>query len=1678
MAESLRSVSRDGADDSVLMRVLDEVGDRVQAGLPVDVEAYAQAHPEHAERLRQLLPAVHLMANLGRSAAAGEASVPPAVTEAEPVAGTLGDFRIVRPVGRGGMGVVFEAEQVSLGRRVALKVLPLAATLDPRRLERFQNEARAAACLHHSHIVPVHYVGCERGIHFYAMQFIEGLSLADLLAQLRRSTGTEPPSAPAEAVTGAYRPGVAGGAGPATTLPRAGLTTQAPGRAPAHCRRVAGLGAQAAAALDYAHQVGVVHRDVKPANLLVDARGDVWVTDFGLAQFRQGEGNLTLTGDLVGTLRYMSPEQALAKRVPIDHRTDVYSLGATLYELLTLQPVFGGGDRQELLRQIAFEEPRPPRRLNKAMPAELETIVLKALEKNPADRYATAQELADDLTRFLKDEPIRARRPTLVQRARKWSRRHKPVVWSVAALSLLFLVLAGGAGLWWAQKQAEAAGEARAALREAAGLVEEERWPEGLSAARRAEGILGGAGAGGDLRRQAAELIRDFKMAQRLQEARLKGTGVKDGHFDFEAIDAAYAAAFREYGLDVDGLDAAAAAEQIHSRAIYPQLLVALDRWALIRKNLKRPDWGRRLAVARLADPNPWRNRLRDALEGKDPRALEEAIAAGVADNWLVSTVELLGVLAEGTSSHGRVAVALARAQQRHPGDFWINESLGLFLMSARPPRPREAVRYFTVAVALRPQSPGAHYNLGIALKDQGRLDEAIAAYRAAIRLEKNDPQVHYRLGNALGRKGEFNEAIAAYRAAIRVKPDYPEAHTKLGYALMKQDKPHEAIAEYRAALVSKKPFPQAYLAHNGLGNALWQERQDGEAFAEYREAIRLKSDYASAHSNLCAALRAKGRLGEAIAEGQVAIRLEKNDPEAHYNLGVALGDKGRVDEAIAEYREAIRLKPDYPEAHTNFRAALEGKGLLDEALREYRKALLSKVFFPEAYADFYRLANALGDKRRRDEAIAEYRAAIRLKADGPEAYYGLAHALRHNGQLDEAIAQYRAAIRLKPDYPQAHTALGAALERKGLRDEALREYHQALLSKVLFPEAYAVFYRFAKGLGDKRRRDEAIAEYRAAIRLKADTPGGHTALGAALEGRGLLDEATAQYRAAIRLKADTPGAHTALGAALERKGLRDEALREYRQALLSKVFLPAAYADFYRLARALGDKRRRDEAIAEYRAAIRLKADTPDAHTYLGAALERKGLLDEAIAQYRAALASKGPSSSPQGAHYGLANALRRNGQLDEAIAEYRAAIRLMPRLASRAAEAHTALGAALERKGLRDEALREYRQALLSKVFFPEPYADFYRLAKALGDKRRRDEAIAEYRAAIRLKADTPDAHTYLGAALERKGLLDEAIAQYRAAVQFQKDYAPAHFSLALALDRKGQRDEAMAEYRHALRIQPDYPEAHTNLGNCLLDKGKPGAAAEYRAALRSKQPFPEAYKAHTGLGNALSRKGQFGEAVTEYRKAIRINKNFAPAHMALGFLLTKKRELEKAIAEFREAIRNKKDWPEAHYNLGITLQLKGRLAEAIAAYREAVRLNPKVAAFHNTLAWLLATCPNPKLRDHPQAVQSAKRAVRLWPGNGTFWNTLGVALYRTGTWKEAVAALEKSMALSKGGNSFDWFVLAMAYRQLGEKQKARRWYDEAVQWMEKNQPKDEELRRFRREAAELLRVDKKSD
>jgi serine/threonine protein kinase len=432
----------DDLDDPRVFQAVQEYLAALEAGRKPDRDAFVARHADIAPALAQCLAGLDLVHTAGSKLK--ETQAPTAAAVEPPTA--LGDFRIVRELGRGGMGTVYEAVQLSLGRRVALKVLPFAAALDSRQLQRFKNEAQAAAHLHHQNIVPVYAVGEERGVHFYAMQLIDGQNLAAVVDDLRRQT-------PGNISRTRHDPDSAPTADLPITAPeetRADLantySTLRTERPDGFFRTVARLVAQAAEALEYAHQNGIVHRDIKPANLLVDGRGNLWVTDFGLAQV-QADVGLTQTGDLLGTLRYMSPEQAGGPKGLVDHRTDVYSLGATLYELLTLHPIFDGVDRRTLLGQIMHDEPRPPRAIDRTIPLDLETIVLKAIGKHPADRYATAREFADDLQRFLRDEPIRARRATVVQRARKWLRRHPSVPATAAVLLVLLTAASIGSAL-------------------------------------------------------------------------------------------------------------------------------------------------------------------------------------------------------------------------------------------------------------------------------------------------------------------------------------------------------------------------------------------------------------------------------------------------------------------------------------------------------------------------------------------------------------------------------------------------------------------------------------------------------------------------------------------------------------------------------------------------------------------------------------------------------------------------------------------------------------------------------------------------------------------------------------------------------------------------------------------------------------------------------------------------------------------------------------------------------------------------------------------------------------------------------------------------------------------------------------------------------------------------------
>jgi serine/threonine protein kinase len=420
----------------VVDQVTDSFVGELRAGRRPNIEDYLRRYPDLAEQLAELLPAIALLeqhaaiCNL-RSLDQSQAALP---SHQE-----IGEFTIVREIGRGGMGVVYEAMQMSLGRHVALKVLSMPTLLNAKHLERFRFEARAAARLQHRNIVPVFGVGEFNGLHYYAMQFIHGKSLHEVLYALRQL------SRPASPNNESPHRGELTNAVVAKLVPQEGpssIDQRGPHHPPTEIpktqdfyRNVARIGLQVTEALAYAHSEGVLHRDIKPSNLLLDASGNVWVTDFGLAK-TEGTEDLTETGDFVGTLRYMAPERLEGV---LDRRSDIYSLGATLYELLTLQSFFETNSHARLVDQILHESPPAPSRFERSIPRDLETIVLKAIAKEPALRYRTAEEMAEDLRCFLADRPILSRRPSAREQLVRWCRRNPLVATLATTIAVLLL---------------------------------------------------------------------------------------------------------------------------------------------------------------------------------------------------------------------------------------------------------------------------------------------------------------------------------------------------------------------------------------------------------------------------------------------------------------------------------------------------------------------------------------------------------------------------------------------------------------------------------------------------------------------------------------------------------------------------------------------------------------------------------------------------------------------------------------------------------------------------------------------------------------------------------------------------------------------------------------------------------------------------------------------------------------------------------------------------------------------------------------------------------------------------------------------------------------------------------------------------------------------------------------
>jgi tetratricopeptide (TPR) repeat protein len=706
----------------------------------------------------------------------------------------------------------------------------------------------------------------------------------------------------------------------------------------------------------------------------------------------------------MGTPGYMSPEQAAGRWDVVGPASDIYSLGVTLYAILTGEPPFKGRI-DEVLAKVQRGDFLAPRKVKKACPGALEAICLKAMAARPEARYASALDLAADVEHWLADEPVGAWREPLPARLGRWVRRHKPLVAGMAVLLLL-----GSGNLLWVQGQrAATAQEVSEYLRKAEDVLRDLGDPaEALQALEYAEGRLA-AGGPKQLQRAVQRLRKDVTLMGQLDDARLQrsfigasstpgATGPAGEDFDYAGADQLYAQAFASHDLDMDALDSEEAARRIGASVLRARLTAALDDWAYVKDQLRRGDGEPLRDVARRIDDDSWRKEFRKPEVRRNPAALEQLAKGDEILTQPPENVELLSVALVATRKRDAVVRLLLRAQQRHPTDFWINFHLATFLQPKDVATAEERIGYYRAALAQRPRSPVAYFNLGSTLQAQGKWDEAVNAQQQAIELKPDFAAAYNALGVAYYSQGKVDEAWDAYHQALALKPNFAAAHSNQGTVLADRGKLDEAIQAYDKAIALQPSYAPAYY---NRGNALQEQGKLNEALKAYRKAIDRMPNYPAAYYNLGNALQAQRRMGAAVDAYRKAIDRKPNFPEAHYNLGNALYAQNQLAQAAKSYQQAIALKPDYALAYNNLGKVLQDQGKLDDAVRAYRQALVHQPDFALAHTN---LGITLQYQGKLEEAVAAFRMAIAHKPDFAFAHYNLGVALGEQGQFRDAL--------------------------------------------------------------------------------------------------------------------------------------------------------------------------------------------------------------------------------------------------------------------------------------------------------------------------------------------------------------------------------------------------------------------------------------------------------------------------------------------------------------------------------------------------------------------------------------------------------------------------------------------------------------------------------------------------
>ncbi|HUG90949.1 MAG TPA: serine/threonine-protein kinase [Planctomycetaceae bacterium] len=992
-------------------------------------------HAELAERVRTTFPALALMEDLAVSdfESFDESKHTVAVAEEMPLE-QLGDYRIIREIGRGGMGVVYEAEQLSLGRHVALKVLSRAALQNPRQIKRFEHEARAAARLHHTNIVPVFDVGAHEGILFYVMQFIQGASLDQVLDDVKRLRDIEPTAAhsneawevslsevaagrhratrrtadgnrrsatrwdgesrtrvgeddSADQTTG-WRSGSPVAADEDTALNRLSDTatfsgramlpgtTEAGQRTATYFESVARIGVQVADALAYAHAQGVTHRDIKPSNLLLDTRGIVWITDFGLAKTRDQE-NLTHTGDFVGTLRYMAPERFAENSDPnteVDPRSDIYSLGLTLYEMLAFRPAFDA-DRQRLMRQVMDGKPVRLRKLSPDVPRDLETIVHKAIERNPAHRLQTAAEFAADLRRFLDDEPIRARRVSLPERVWRWCRRNPAQSWTtlgalavvVATLAFAFTWMAGERNRYaqlaqekavLAEQNEELARLEGVARMAAVGMAEDERNRANREQLLRAEaeqaarerkaindflmlGVLSAAQPDAVIERRLAPQTNPTMRQVLDTAAHTVETAFPDNPRTQAAVRLTIGRAYNALGAYTDAERQLVAALEPQRKLLGDEHFDTLDTWNALAISL--------LSQGRYAESRQQQQQVFNILaERYGPQHLDTLVAMG---NLAITYLRL----DELTEARRLLEGALVNLRQtvgaRHPQTIRTLVNLGVTLhmlglyekahvllqeaAESRDPRTLANTHPLTLSILT---------NLALNLNKLGRPHEAEQQARRVYAVQR---QV----------LGDEHPSTLTTRGNIAQFLDYQgkfaDAHPL-----------HEKVLAARVHILGED-HPDTLATRTNLAANLVLQQQHDDAVRIYTEVVaalqkRLGLEHSltlQAMNNLAAASAAQGMFAVAHQEFTRVVELAAKSlgPEHRItlkfrrNLAENLERQARIEDAEREYRDVLRILTDrYGAGH---RSTLQTAGELAAMLLRQQQPVAAVALLKDSIA-------------------------------------------------------------------------------------------------------------------------------------------------------------------------------------------------------------------------------------------------------------------------------------------------------------------------------------------------------------------------------------------------------------------------------------------------------------------------------------------------------------------------------------------------------------------------------------------------------------------------------------------------------------------------------------------------------------------------------------------------------